>query len=279
MSYLLFEADYLKEFLGDWINLLGHQKAAFQILTELYAPQTVMENQISRVILGWYMRFDVFAGLLGGFDMVLSREWFSSSQEFCQQQVIMEPTNLDWKIELAIAKLRLVAMDMGKVFARIGKGEISFDQFIQENEAVGRRIDAWKTEMDPALQDERYLVNDFSDARHVDLNDIVNPYIPGKIFYGPLWTMNVSTIDWHSIWLMHKYQSALIMQMQPSPELGEKAFDCCRLLESVEFFPGSPPGTIVAMQASLGIAALFLPRDEVHSMWVRRKLASIESQG
>lgn len=269
----------IEEFLGDWINLLGHQKAAFQMLTELYTPKTVMESHMSRVILGWYMRFDVFAGLLGGFEMVLSREWFSQSQDFCQQQAIMEPTDLNWKFELAVAKLRLVAMDMGKVFARIGKGEISFDQFIRENEAVGSRIEAWKTEMDPALQDERYLVNDFSDARALDPNDIVNPYIPGKIFYGPLWAINVSTIDWYSIGLMHKYQTALIMQQQPSPELGKMAFECCQLFESVEFFSGSPPGTILAMQASLGIAALFLPRDEAHSMWARRKLASIESHG
>ena len=238
-----------------------------------------MESQLSRVILGWYMRFDVFAGLLGGFDMVLSREWFSSSHEYCQKQVEFDPTDLNWKIELAISKLRLIAMDMGNVFARIGKGQIGIDQFIQENEAVGGRLDAWRSEMDPALQDERYLVNEFSDTRLADPRSIVNPYLPGKIYCGPLWTMNVSTIDWYSIWLMHKYQTALIVQMQPSSDLGEKAYECCQLLESVEFFPESPPGTLVALQASLGIAALFLPRDDAHTMWARRKLASIESQG
>ena len=231
------------------------------------------------MILGWYMRFDVFAGLMGGFEMVLSREWFSYAPEYFQQQVDVEPTNLNWKIELAISKLRLIAMDMSTVFAKNGKGEINFEQFVFENEAVGRRIEAWKTHMDPALQDSQYLVTDFTGARPLDPEDIVSPYIPGTIYRGPLWVMNVSTLDWYSIDLMHKYQTALTLKNQPSKELSLKAYQSCQLFESVEFYPESPPGTILALQASLGIACLFLPRDTTHAMWARRKLAAIESQG
>lgn len=249
------------------------------MITGLYNPQTVLENDTTRIILSWYMRFDVFAGLMGGFETVLSREWFSSCYDFFQQQTYRDPTNLNWKIEHAVASLRLIATDMSTVFARMGKGESTFEQFAIDNEAVGRRIDAWKSEMDPALQDERYLVFDFSGARPLDPNDIVNPYLPGKIYQGALWTMNISIIDWYAIALMHKYQTALTTKMQPSPQLAMDAFDVCQLFESVEYFPGSPPGTILAMQASLGIAALFLPRDERHTMWARRKLATIESQG
>jgi hypothetical protein len=91
--------------------------------------------------------------------------------------------------------------------------------------------------------------------------------------------MNVSIIDWHSIGLMHKYQTALTMKMQPSAELSIKAFESCQLFESVELFSGSPPGTLLALQASLGISALFLPRDDKHAMWARRRLAAIEAQG
>lgn len=268
-----------QEFLGDWINLLGHQKAAYEILTELYTPQSVMEDSMTRVILGWYMRFDVFAGLMGGFETVLSREWFSYSQEFFDHQVVREPSNLDWKIELALAQHRLVATDMSLLFAKMGKGEIPFEQFVSENEIIGRRIEEWKTKMDPALQDSHYLVRGFTGARPVDPDDIVDPYLPGTIYSGPLWVMNIATIDWMSIDLMHKYQTALTMKTQPSAELGLKAYASCQLFEAVEFYPKSPPGSILAMQASLGISCLFLPRDETHAMWARRKLATIESNG
>lgn len=276
---LCFKTNCLQEFLGDWVNLLGHQNAAFEILTELYTPQTVMQSELSRVILGWYMRFDVFAGLMGGFETVLSREWFSYAQSFFQHQSVREPGNLNWKIELSMAQLRLIAMDMGTVFAKIGKGEINPDQFAGENEAVGKRIQEWKTKMDPALQDSRYLVTDFTGARPLDPDDIVDPYIPGVIYSGPLFVMNVCLIDWYSIDIMHKYQTTLTTQQQPSQELGVKAYESCQLFEAIEFFPGSPPGTILALQASHGIASLFLPRDRRHSMWARRKLATIEANG
>jgi hypothetical protein len=259
--------------------LLGHQKAAYEILTELYTPQTVMQNEMPRVILSWYMRFDVFAGLMGGFETVLSREWFSYSYNFCQEQVARDPQHLNWKIECALAQHRLVAMDMSTLFAKMAKGEIAYEQFIGENEIISRRIEEWKSKMDPALQDSRYLVTDFTGARPLDPDDIVDPYIPGTIYQDRLWVMNVANIDWLSIDLMHKYQTALIMKTQPSAELGLKAYASCQLFEACEFYPGSPPGTILACQASLGIACLFLPRDETHAMWARRKLATIESNG
>ncbi|KAJ5052061.1 uncharacterized protein L3040_001821 [Drepanopeziza brunnea f. sp. 'multigermtubi'] len=269
----------IEEFLGDWINLLGHQKAAYEILTELYTPRTVMEDPMSRMILGWYMRFDVFAGLLGGFATVLSREWFSYAHDYFQHQVAREPNVLEWKIEFAIAQHRLNATDMSLLFARKGKGEISTEQFVAENEDIARRLEEWKTKMDPALQDSRYLVTDFSGARPVPSDDIVNPYLPGIIYSGPLSIMNVATIDWYSIDLMHKLQTALTLQKQPSPEVVRIAYDCCQLFEALEFWPQRPSGIVLACQASLGITSLFLPKDERHFMWVRRKLATIESNG
>lgn len=225
------------------------------------------------------MRFDVFAGLMGGFATVLSREWFSYAWDFFKEQVVRDPENLDWKIESAIAQHRVIATDMSLLFAKIGKGEISLEDFLRDNESISKRIEEWKTKMDPALEDSRYLVNDFSGSRTLDPDGIVNPYIPGVIYSGPLWVMNVANIDWYSIDLMHKYQTALTLKVQPSAELSMKAYATCQLFEAVEFWPGSPPGAVIACQASLGIACLFLPRDDAHAMWARRKLATIESNG
>ncbi|RDL33609.1 uncharacterized protein BP5553_07977 [Venustampulla echinocandica] len=269
----------IEEFLGDWINLLGHQKAAYQILTELYMPETVMQDETSRIILGWYMRFDVFAGLMGGFETVLSRDWFSASFGVCQQIAIMDPTDLDWKIETALAHHRLIATDMTLLFARMSKGELSMDRFLRENADLGRRIEEWESKMDPALKDSRFLITDFTGAPPRDPDDIVDPYAPGLIYSGPLWAMNMARIDWLSIDLMHTYQTALTTKSPPSPELMQKAYRICQLFEAMELWPGSVPGAVVACQASLGISCLFLPKDERHSMWARRKLATIESHG
>lgn len=238
-----------------------------------------METELTRMILGWYARFDVFAGLMGGFETVLSREWFSYSQEWFVLRIAEEPNDVNWKIEEAIANTRLIAMDMSILFARKGKGEITHEEFLAENEVITKRISDWKDKMDPALQDPRWRVTDFTGAPPFDPNDIVDPYIPGTLYYGPLWSMSKCWIDWYAIDLMHQYQTALTLQSQPSKELAMTAYATCQLFESVEYWPGSPKGSIVACQASLGIASLFLPRDKQHSMWCRRKLAVVESHG
>jgi hypothetical protein len=238
-----------------------------------------MEKCVSRVTLGWYMRFDVFAAMMGGFETSLSREWFSSNQEFFQHQVIKEPEVLDWKIELAIAQPRLRGLDMSLLFSKMSKQEISFEQFIEENTTIGTRSQAWISNMDPALRDSRYLVTDFSTSRALDPEDIVDPYKPGSIYSGPLYAMNVVMIDWYALDMMHKLQTASITRTEPGAELVQKAFETCQLFESLEFWSGSPPGVTLACQASIAMAFLFLPKDDRHFMWARRKLAAIEAHG
>lgn len=171
-------------------------------------------------------------------------------------------------------------MDMSVLFTMIGKGAISQEEFIVKNEEISRAIANWKDNIDSDLQDPRYLVTDFGNARPLDPNDIVNPYRHGLLYGGPLFPINVSTIDWYSLSLMHQYQTGLILgQTGPNPTLAQKAFCVCELFEAMEFWPGSPKGSIIACQASMGIASLFLPRDNRHNMWVRRKFATIESNG
>ena len=259
--------------------MLRHQKAAYNILTELFTPLTAMQNEISRFVLCWYMRFDGFASFMGGFEAILSREWFSYAQEFFQDQVAREPSDLNWKIESAIASSRLIAIDMSSVFAKKGSGEISHEQFLSENEVIGRRIKEWMAKMDPALQDRRFLVTNLEGVLSLEPDAIFDPYILNTIYSGPLWAMNVVIMDWYSIDLMHRYQTALALSTPPSADLGLQAYTICKLFEAVELWPGSPPGTILACQASLGCACLFLPKDERHAMWARRKLATIELNG
>jgi hypothetical protein len=238
-----------------------------------------MQSETSRVVLAWYSRFDVFAGLMGGFETVLSREWFSWPQEYFARRVLDEPDNINWKIEEAVSSIRLVAMEMSVLFSRRGKGEISHDQFLVENEIVERKIRNWKDKMDPALRNPQWLVSEFTGARIPDLDDIVDPYVPGILYDGPLWSMNICLIDWYSVLLMHKYQTALTLQQPFSPDLAMTALATCQLFEAIEYYPGSPKGSVLACQASLGIAAIFLPRDLAHTMWCRRKFAVVESAG
>jgi hypothetical protein len=83
------------------VNLMNHQKAALQILTQLFSTQTVMQLPVTRWILTWYVRFDVFVGMLGGFETRLPREWFLATVDYGLDQLTIDPENLSWKSEVA----------------------------------------------------------------------------------------------------------------------------------------------------------------------------------
>ncbi|THV46369.1 hypothetical protein BGAL_0392g00080 [Botrytis galanthina] len=267
----------IEEYLGDWANLLGHQKAAYEILVDLYSPQTIFETGIGRAIFGWYTRFDVMAGIMGGFDASISREWFSYAQEYFKNRIAQEPDNLVWKLEHQSSAMRLVGKDMSTLFAKQGKGEITHEQFIFENAKMAQRMKDWKDNMDPALLDSRYLVTDFPPAQPGSLFD---PCMPGLLYRGPLWAINIDSMDRYAVALMHGLHTAQAMQMPPDFEVMNRlSEDLCQMYEAILHHPETPKGAAVGLQGGLGIAVFFLSKDETYNMWMRRKLATIESQG
>ncbi|SLM40820.1 Zn(2)-C6 fungal-type DNA-binding domain [Lasallia pustulata] len=268
-----------EEYLGDWANLLGHQKAAQEMLLELYTPETIMETEVRRKILCWYARFDVYAGLMSGHGTVLSREWIHAYEQYYVHQWLQSPDDIDCHIEAAIAMTALNATDMTLLFAKLPRGEISVPNFMKENQDLSDRIRRWRKDVEPLLSRSEYLVSSFEGARPRDPDDIVDPYIPGTMYEGPLWTVNYMLLAWYALDLMHKYQTALMLQQQPPADLANLALEQCRLFEAIEYWPGSPPGSMLVAGSSVAMASLFLPKDEKHSMWCRRKFAMIENMG
>ncbi len=271
--------DKLQEYLGDWVNVLGHQKAAYAMLIELYDVDSIMDMEVRRKILAWYSRFDLFAGLMSGYETVLGREWFCANESYYQEQSRKNSSNIDCRIEAAIASHRVLAMDMALLFARLPRGEISVERFIKENYIIAEHLRTWRQNLDPLITDERYLVHSFQVPLERDPEDIVDPYLPRGLYKGALWTINFMLMDWIALDVMHKYQTAMMFQQQPPPELGKMALELCRFFEAIEYWSEGPPGSVLKAQAGLGIAALFLPRDQRHVTWCRRKMAMIEGKG
>lgn len=271
--------DLVQEYLGDWGNLFGHQKAAYSMLSEIYSAESIMETEVRRKMLSWYARFDLFAGLMSGYETVLGREWFLANEQYYLRQTEQYPENTDCRIELAIASHRLMAMDMALLFAKLPRGDINVQDFSTENELLASRIASWKKGLDPLLADTRFLVTSIKGVPLQDFENIASPYKPGTLYSGPLWSLNFLLLDGTALTLMRKYQTSLILQQPAPPDLRSLASDMCRIFEAIELWPGSYPGSLVAAQATLGIATLFLPKDEKHTMWCRQKLAAIESRG
>jgi hypothetical protein len=260
---------------------MGHQKAALQILTTLFTPSTAMQSYVTRTLLSWYVRFDVFVGMLGGFETRLPREWFSTTTEFFQGQLAQEPHDLGLKIELYSSAISLITVDMALLYARGGRGEISGELFAAEHKHLEERLREWKANLDSdqELCNPDYLVTNFEHRDPLTGDDIVDPYASKFLYKSQFFATTVLLCQWRSILVMHKSQEAFALQQEPTRELRDLAYDICQIFETVERWPSSPNGALVVLQSGLAIAALFLPKDQKHQLWMRRKFANIEALG
>ncbi len=268
-----------KEYLGDWVNLMGHQKAAYEILTQLFTPQTAMQSPVGRVAVAWYARFDVFIGIMGSIKTSLSREWFAAPAEYYEARAAAEPHRTAWKVEACAARLRLTSMDMSMLYAMGAKQEVSEEQYTAEHRRLGVAWDEWKASWDPALTDAAFLVTEFPGDVTANPESVVDPFTPGALFRPPLFASTVMTCEYHSIAIMHGSQSAGMLTEEERSRLTGHAYAILQICESVELWPQSPASSLVILQSCLAIAALFVPRDARHHMWIRRKFALLETMG
>ncbi|KAF2489370.1 hypothetical protein BU16DRAFT_471850 [Lophium mytilinum] len=269
----------IEELLGDWINLMGHQKAAFQILTKLYSPQTIMQSETLRKTLLWYIRFDLFVGFQSNHETVLGRDWFDACHDYYVQRLRDTPNDLTMKYEERFSYSRLLATDTAILFAKKGKGVVGDEDFAAQFAEITSRYENYEKDIDPALLDPNAFITDFSGAPPRNPEDPVDPYAPNNIRGGELWTTNYLLLDFWAIDLMFKLQTSMALRLPFSEETVARAYKTCQIFEAIELYPHSPPGALIEAQASFGIATLFLPKDNRHITWLRHKLAKIEASG
>ncbi|KAK9435189.1 hypothetical protein VB005_09983 [Metarhizium brunneum] len=269
----------IEEYFGDWINLMGHQKAAFQVIRKIFTPDTVMHTPVGRACIDWYTRYDCYVAIMGGFPTDLPREWFNRMNEYNESQLGASPDEFRWKISSRSTQLRSISYDMSMLYARGSRGQIGPEDFTKEHKRITNELLEWKSTWDAALSVPEYLVTDFSYQRDVVPGDIVNPYMRGLLYEQPLFTNTLITTEWTSIMIMHLSQSSDIPAEQVFIEMAKHAYTICQYFETVEFWPLKPKGALIPLQPCISIAALFLPRDSRHQMWVRRKFALLDTMG
>lgn len=262
---------------------MGHQRAAHELLTTLFTPQSAMESVLGRMAVAWYGRFDVFVAIMGGFPTALSHEWFSKHTDYCHAQALLNADNrqarLHWKIEKEASLVRLISREMSMLYARGSRGQISVKDFAAEHDRLLKRIFDWRAAWDSELVDPAFLVTDFSYGPPRDESDIVDPYKPGILFKEPLFAVTKLFLSWTSMVIMHQCQSPTPDRKKLYAELREHSWNVCAAVELIERWPERPKGSLIAAEAVMAMAALFLPKDKKHSDWFRRKFALIETKG
>ncbi|RAL11592.1 Zn(II)2Cys6 transcription factor [Aspergillus homomorphus CBS 101889] len=267
-----------EEFIGDWVNLIDHHQAAHALMRELLTPETINTNELHQHIFLWYARFDVVAGILAGNETVLSRDWYVAKEEYDAQQAATHPGDVDKQLAWATSINRRFGLDMASLYAKLSRGMIPIDEFMVQNDLLGRTLEQMKSIL-VQFQNSEFAVQEYPYRVPLTEDDIVDPYVPGGMHCGPLWEVNMVWIDYLSTKAMFKYQSFLALRQTSIAELEDLSMEQCRLMESVDRWPGKENGAIISFKNSLGMAAMFLPKEDKYIMWARRKFASLEQQG
>ncbi|KAI0573608.1 c6 finger domain protein [Pyrenophora tritici-repentis] len=267
----------IEEMLGDWVNLMGHQKAAFELLTRLYTPETVIQSDFLLKMLLWYIRFDLFTSFQSGGEAALGREWYVAVHDCYAQKVRDNPDDLGMQYEEQFAYSRLVAKDSNDLFARTGKGLVSPQDFMAQLPLLKERVETLRENLPPTLTDASYKIHSIPGTH--DPNDIVNPYEPDIIWGGKLWTTNYLRLDLWGIQFMFAISSSMALKQPIDPEWTNEAYKAIQVFEAMCAYPDAPLGAQLEAQVSFAISVIFLPKDAKTMMWVRRTFAKIEASG
>ncbi|KAI4705179.1 hypothetical protein J4E81_000058 [Alternaria sp. BMP 2799] len=267
----------IEEMLGDWVNLMGHQKAAFEMLTRLFTPETITKSDFLCKVLLWYVRFDLFVGFQSGGEAVLGREWYEAVHECYVQKVRDMPGDIGMKYEERFAHSRLVAKDSNDLFARTAKGLVSPQDFMAQLPILRERVEALQRNMGTDLTDPNHKVHQILGTPNPE--DIVNPYEPDVLWGGPLWTSNFLQLDTWGIMFMFTISSSMALKQPLDPEVTKEAYKAIQVFEAICAYPEAPPGAVLEAQVSFAIATLFLPKDQKTVQWVRQTFARIEASG
>lgn len=263
--------------LGDWVNLMGHQKAAFEMLTRLYTPQSITESDFLLKVFSWYIRFDLMVGFQSGGEAVLGREWYVAVHERYAQKVAENPEDVGMQYEERFAYSRTVAKDSNDLFARTGKGLVSPQDFMQQLPRLKEQVEGLQTTVFPKLLDPSYKVSCIPGS--AEPSDIVDAYEPNIIWKGPLWTSNYLCLDTWGIIFMFNISVSMALKQPLDPALAKSAYRIIQIFEAMRTYPDAPPGTILEAQVCFAIATLFLPKDAKTVSWCRKRFANIEAAG
>ncbi|KAJ6002379.1 hypothetical protein N7451_004926 [Penicillium sp. IBT 35674x] len=267
-----------EEYTGDWVNLIDHHQAAHALMRELLTPDSSNLNELHTNIFLWYARFDVVAGILAGTEAILSRDWYLAKEQFDAEQAALDPDDALKQLSLVASINRRFGLDMASLYAKLSRGMIPFEEFAVQNEQLGQTIERAKNIM-RAFDDSEYTVRSYPNKLPLTEDDIVDPYVTGRIHEGALWDANYIWIDLLSTELMYKYQTMLALRQPLLPDLTKLAWEQAQLMETINRWPEKENGACIGFKNSIGLTSMFLPRDVKNQMWCRRRIAQMEQTG
>jgi hypothetical protein len=266
--------------MGDWANVMSHQKAAHQVLISLCTPETAATSPVYRQILKWYIHFDTYVGMLSDYASTIDRAYLEKAADFYAEAIKAQPDSVILRYEERSAWMRVITHDIFNIFSEMSRGQVEdVAEFDRRVLAVQAKLDGWEAEFPFVLRDPAQLVTDFSGAPPPDPDDIFDPYEPGLIYGGEIFASNQFRLGIEGMRHMLAVRYAGWKGL-PKPDGIEMADLMKRVVNAVQYWPGSPAGALLSLKAYFSYAILLQPpATEKEVLWCRKKFAALECLG
>lgn len=262
------------------MNLMAHQKAAHQLLTESYTPETIMRHSTLRNILMWYLHFDLYVGMLSGAPQLISREWLVAQHSYYVEQVEIAPEDLGMLLGETSTKTKLVGYDMLNLFGKAATGELS-EAYIAEQIAYYADVfDQFERNLPAIATRPECLVTDFTDAPPREPDDIFDPFEPGLIYGGECFPTNQVIMNWLGLRIIFETRQAALTNRNLNTEIMmQSVVRMGKMINAIHYWPGAMKGALLTFRANLSLVAFMLPAGERQKRWAKKRFAAIEAQG
>lgn len=258
---------------------MGHQRACYQLITDLFTPQTIMTDEIQRQILRWYLRFDVFAGTLSGGGNSLGYEWFEACRDYYSRVARDRPNDFEAKVEQYVSENRTLAAELSELMSTTSRTEMSHEQFGKEGVRLIEKVKVHERELASTYMAASPSIHEASETSpFTDVTTIDSPFgfdRPIRPYSGETFVMNFVLLDFWNAEIMIRKQ----ISEQNTGDLERIAFKQCKIIDAIACSDEARKGALLPCHAPIGLASLFLPRNDDCIDWSRRMFAALEQLG
>jgi len=262
------------------VSLMEHRNAASRIIKTVWTPATMAETSERRTVCNWFMHFDLLAALMAGHEPTCGPEWSWKNREVIAALQRAKPDDLVLRLEEAMCAFRDLSLQISQLTADRAAGVLTIQDFGFLSEEMLKKCFEWRNDLHPSILEGAETVHPSS---KVAADVPVCPFKPAPLYKGDRWAVNFLILDYYGIIIVLKHQIASTSSddHDPSsdPSLQEYAIKICEILAAIEAYTETPRGSLLAAQAPIGLAALWLPDRHNYRRWMQYQLAKEEKMG
>jgi hemoglobin-like flavoprotein len=267
----------IEEYLGDWANVSGHQKAAFQVFNALFEPANVSRTFMGRMCFTWYARFDAYISAVANTPSDLDRSWFDHMEKYYQIQRTLHPDDSRCALAHAYIRVRQLRWRQSRLFAKRRLQCHMGSSFDQGHEALRQDLIRYRQEWPAAIARPEDLESRFG-GREPTLDELFQILEGGVIPELPTVEVTELYASWHMTMILHLIASPRMPSEELMSSVRKHAYTIIYYHEAMR--RQSPQSLRIGLQSMVQIACSVLRKDDRRiAMWVRRNLAEAEQMG